>query len=71
CVLAAAGSLHEHLADAARAMVHVEHEVEPVQQERERLQENYKCFVEALEERGWIEPRLREAAFTDLGGEES
>ncbi len=71
CVLAAAGTIHENLAEATRAMVHVESEVEPVEDERQRLQESYESFVDALAERGWLEPRLREAAFTDLGGEES
>lgn len=70
CVLAATGSIHENLADAARAMVHVEHDVEPVEDERERLEQSYKRFVDALDDRGWLEPRLREAAFTEVGGQE-
>ncbi len=70
CVLAATGSIHENLADAARAMVHVEHHVEPVDDERERLEQSYERFVNALNERGWLQPRLQEAAFTGVGGEE-
>ncbi len=69
CVLAATGSIYENLADAVRAMVHVEHEVEPVEEEREQLQRSYERFVRALDERGWLDPLLREAAFTEVGEE--
>lgn len=50
-------------------MVHVEHEVEPVEEEREQLQRSYERFVRALDERGWLDPLLREAAFTEVGEE--
>jgi sugar (pentulose or hexulose) kinase len=70
CVLAAVGSIHENLADAARAMVHVEDHVELVEDEREGLERNYERFVDALDDRGWLEPRLRGAAFTEVGGAE-
>jgi len=70
CVLGATGSIHPNLADAARAMVHVEDHVEPVEEEREGLERNYERFVEALDDRGWLEPRLRDAAFTNVGEEQ-
>jgi sugar (pentulose or hexulose) kinase len=55
CVLAAAGTLHPTLADATDAMVDdTDASVEPVTAERDRLEENYRAFVDALTGRGWL-----------------
>ena len=70
CVLAAAGTVHDTLADAGRAMVRTEDEVEPVEEEVDRLHDGYQRFVAALEERGWLPEGLAEAALVDLGGGE-
>ena len=55
CILAATGSIHETLSDASAAMVRLEGQVDPSDEERERLDENYRRFVAALQERGWID----------------
>ncbi len=55
CILAAAGSLHPNLAEATRAMVRVEREAAPVEQEQDRLHSSYRRFVTGLQERGWID----------------
>ena len=67
CLLAAAGSVHGSLSEATGAMVQRGHEVEPVDGERDRLEESYRRFVAAVEERGWLGAGLREAALTPLG----
>jgi sugar (pentulose or hexulose) kinase len=55
CVLAAAGTLHPTLADAADAMVDVAGaHVDPRPDEADRLEESYQRFVEALAGRGWL-----------------
>jgi len=55
CVLAAAGTLHDSLAAATDAMVdHAGAEVEPVAEERDRLEESYRRFLDALHGRGWL-----------------
>jgi sugar (pentulose or hexulose) kinase len=55
CVLAAAGTLHPSLAEATDAMVDAtEAQVEPAAGERDRLEENYRRFVDALTGRGWL-----------------
>lgn len=55
CVLAAAGTLHQTLTEAADAMVdHAGGEVEPVAEERDRLEESYRRLVDALHGRGWL-----------------
>ncbi|MDQ4088699.1 MAG: carbohydrate kinase, partial [Actinomycetota bacterium] len=55
CVLAAAGTLHPTLRDAADAMVAPPGEpVTPVTAETDRLEESYRRFVAALSERGWL-----------------
>ena len=55
CILAAAGTLHETLADATDAMVDdAGTHVEPVAGERDRLEESYRHFVDALTGRGWL-----------------
>ena len=55
CVLAAAGTLHPTLRDAADAMVAPAGEpVAPVTAESHRLEESYRRFVTALTERGWL-----------------
>jgi sugar (pentulose or hexulose) kinase len=55
CVLAAAGTLHETLEAATDAMVATPGPpVEPVGEERDRLEERYHRFVAALVERGWL-----------------
>lgn len=69
CVLAAAGSIHATLADATRAMVRVQDGVDPVEEERDALERSYERFVAALDERGWLDDALREAAHADLGEE--
>jgi len=69
CVLAASGSIHADLAEATEAMVRIESTVEPLEAERDQLESSYERFVHALDARGWLPGRLREAAFTDVGGE--
>lgn len=55
CVLAAAGTLHESLQAATDAMVSTAGpEVEPVSDERGRLDESYERFVATLVEREWL-----------------
>ncbi len=71
CVLAASGSIHENLGDATRAMVRMGDAVDPVDEERDRLEHSYERFVAALGERGWLDGALREAAHMDLGEERS
>lgn len=66
CVLAATGSIHASLADATTAMVRVGEGVDPVDEERDRLEHSYRRFVAALDERGWLDEALREAAQLDL-----
>ncbi|MDQ3679475.1 MAG: FGGY family carbohydrate kinase [Actinomycetota bacterium] len=65
CLLAAAGRLHDNLADASRAMVRVEQRVEAVEEERDQLDASYRRFVTGLVERGWLGEGLRGAAFDD------
>jgi D-ribulokinase len=67
CVLAAAGTIHTSLDEATRAMVRDESRVEPVEDERDRLERSYERFVDGVDTRGWLPDRLRDAAFTDLG----
>lgn len=69
CVLAAAGTVHDTLADATQAMVRAEDHVEPVDDERDRLDESYERLVEAMDTRGWLHDQLREAAFSRVGEE--
>ncbi|HEX2048182.1 MAG TPA: FGGY-family carbohydrate kinase [Acidimicrobiales bacterium] len=55
CVLAAAGTVHPTLGAATDAMVSTGGpEVEPVEAERDRLDESYARFVDVLAERGWL-----------------
>lgn len=55
CVLAAAGTVHGSLAAAADAMVAAAGApVEPVNTERQQLEDSYGRFVTALTERGWL-----------------
>jgi len=55
CMLAAAGTLHPDLGAATDAMAGTPGEaVTPVEQERDRLDETYGRFVEALVKRGWL-----------------
>ena len=55
CVLAASGTIHETLAAATDAMVSSDGApIEPVAGERDRLEESYARFVDALVERGWV-----------------
>ena len=55
CVLAASGTVHEHLRASTDAMVDTEGPVmAPVAAEQERLDESYGRFVTALSERGWL-----------------
>ena len=67
CILASAGSIHDTLADAGRAMVRLADEVQPVDGERDDVDAAYHRLVTALDERGWLEEGLREAASADLG----
>jgi sugar (pentulose or hexulose) kinase len=53
-LLAAAGTLHEDLASAARAMVSHVDEVEPDRRERAGLDDSYARFTDELAKRGWI-----------------
>ena len=61
-VLAAAGTLYPDLPAAVSAMVRQGGEVEPVDGERDAVDDSYRRFVDALAERGWIDDELREAA---------
>jgi erythritol kinase (D-erythritol 1-phosphate-forming) len=54
CMLAAAGTLHAGLAEAASAMVRTRYEVHPDPAEQSTLLANYERFVHALADRGWI-----------------
>jgi hypothetical protein len=54
-VLAAAGTIHETLRDATDAMVATAGpEVQPVDAERDRLEQSYRRFVDVLAGRGWL-----------------
>ena len=55
CTLAAAGTVHESLRDAADAMVTTAGpQVDPVPGERDRMEESYGRFVALVVERGWL-----------------
>lgn len=54
-LLAAAGTLHPSLADAASAMAGTGRLVEPVDAEREQLAESYGRFLQEVRFRGWLE----------------
>lgn len=55
CVLAAAGTLHESLQAATDAMVATPGPpIQPVTEERDRLEKSYQRFVRALVEQGWL-----------------
>ena len=56
CILAAAGTLHPDLTTAAEEMSVDGDQVEPDEVEREHLERNYERFVDAVTERGWLEP---------------
>jgi sugar (pentulose or hexulose) kinase len=66
CILAAAGTLHDGLSQAARAMVQAGDEVRPRQDDRDALERNFGLFLDELCERGWIGDRLREVAWAGL-----
>ena len=66
CILAAAGTLHPGLATATEAMAAAGEPVEPVEAERDALEDSYRRFVEAVTERGWLAPGL--GARPDQGG---
>jgi D-ribulokinase len=53
-LLAAAGTLHEGLAEAASAMVRLGDEIEPDEREQPALEESYRRFVDELRARDWI-----------------
>lgn len=55
-VLAAAATVHDGLAAAANAMVHIADRVEPDEHEREAMETSYTRFVRVLTERGWLTP---------------
>jgi sugar (pentulose or hexulose) kinase len=54
CVLAASGTLHPTLGDAAKAMVDIIGTVEPYAAERDALDASYEHFVAELRQRGWL-----------------
>ena len=55
CILAAAGTVHPSLAGATDAMVDdARAAVEPIAAERDRLEESYRRFVDAVAGRGWL-----------------
>lgn len=53
-MLAAAGTIHETLGDAAAAMVVLREQIEPERKEIAALMESYGRFVAELRKRGWI-----------------
>lgn len=55
-LLAAAGTLHPSLEEAATAMTGDGELVEPVPEEKAALDASYARFVAELERRGWLEP---------------
>ena len=55
CVLAAAGTLYPDLQSSTAAMAVEGTPVQPNRSEQEALELNYRRFVEACTERGWIE----------------
>lgn len=55
CILAAAGTLHPHLRSATDAMSVRGTPVEPNRSEQPALEDNYFRFIEALQERRWLE----------------
>jgi len=62
CIVAAAGTLHADLVEAGDAMVAEGEEVVPDDFERQALAESFARFVVALSDRGWVSPRLGQAA---------
>jgi len=62
CIAAAAGTLHADLVAAGDAMVADGEEVLPADSEGEALEESFARFTVALSERGWVGPRLGQAA---------
>lgn len=56
CILAAAGTLHDDVVAAARAMAVAGEPVEPVEAERSALDDSYRRFVAAVQKRGWWAP---------------
>ncbi len=62
CTLAAAGTLHADLVAAGDAMVADGEEVFPTHSEADALEESFARFTVALSERGWVGPRLGQAA---------
>jgi sugar (pentulose or hexulose) kinase len=54
CILAAAGTLHPDLTTATEAMAVTGDEVAPDPDDAEALDRNYRRFVDALVERGWL-----------------
>jgi len=53
-LLAASGTLHASLTEAASAMAGAGRVVEPVPAEREALEESYARFVQEIRTRGWL-----------------
>jgi sugar (pentulose or hexulose) kinase len=56
CILASAGTLHADLTAATASMADQGEPVEPVENERDALEESYRRFVGAVAERGWSAP---------------
>ncbi|RCW47296.1 xylulokinase [Halopolyspora algeriensis] len=53
-LLAATGTLHPDLSTAAHAMVPAPERIDPIVEEAGPLAANYRRFLEALHERGWL-----------------
>lgn len=53
-LLAAVGTVHPDLSTAANAMVPAPERIDPVAEEAEPLAENYRRFLAALHDRGWM-----------------
>jgi sugar (pentulose or hexulose) kinase len=55
CILAAAGSVHGDVTTACREMAVDGELVDPAEDEREALEASYRRFVDAVDERGWMD----------------